>query len=291
MKTPISIITGYLGSGKTTLLKKIVGQTNKKIAILMNEFGEVGIDSKIIKGKNINMVELAGGCVCCSLTGEFEFAVKEILQKIKPDMIIVETTGVAEPDALVFDIEENLPEVKLDSIITIVDADGTVRFPSLGETGRIQIEIADIILINKIDLVNQKQLKQVEKKIRELNENAIIMKTVKCDVDIHVLFGLEVERHLKEREHEHEDIESFTYTTKKTFDPNKFKEFVSNIPKQVYRAKGFVVFEKESFLFDYVAGRWTLEKFNIDKAELVFIGGKITKVKNKIVNLLKRCEI
>ncbi|MEK6852502.1 MAG: GTP-binding protein, partial [Nanoarchaeota archaeon] len=142
-KTPISIITGYLGAGKTTLLKKIIHDfAGKRIAILMNEFGEVAIDSKIVKGKNIEMAELLGGCVCCSLTGEFEAAVREILDKIKPEMILVETTGVAEPDAIIIEVEENIPEVRLDGIITLVDCDAVTKFPSLGHTGKIQVEMA-----------------------------------------------------------------------------------------------------------------------------------------------------
>src|SRR3989338_2023212 len=91
--THVIIITGYLGSGKTTLLKRIVDQAEKRIAILMNEFGEFSIDSAVIKGKNIDMIELAGGCVCCSLTGELEAAIKEIRATIQPDMIVIETTG------------------------------------------------------------------------------------------------------------------------------------------------------------------------------------------------------
>ena len=98
MKTPITVISGYLGAGKTTLLRSIIKNLDKKFAILMNEFGEVGIDAQIIKGKNVDVQELSGGCVCCSLTGEFEFAIKEIIQKYNPEIIIVETTGVGECD-------------------------------------------------------------------------------------------------------------------------------------------------------------------------------------------------
>src|SRR3989344_4821671 len=116
MKTPITIISGYLGAGKTTLLRKIIENLDRKFAILMNEFGEVNIDSQIIKGKNVNVQELSGGCVCCSLTGEFEFAIKEIIKKYSPEIIIVETTAVAEPAAIVFDVE-GMAEVKLDSVI------------------------------------------------------------------------------------------------------------------------------------------------------------------------------
>src|SRR3989338_7690024 len=136
MKTPITIITGYLGSGKTTLLLHILNETKDKLAILMNEFGEIGIDGKIIKGKNINMTELQGGCVCCSLTGEFEAAIKEIIKKVKPDAIGVETTGVAEPDAVVVDIQDNLPELRLDGVITVVDSDAIIKFPTIGHTGK-----------------------------------------------------------------------------------------------------------------------------------------------------------
>src|SRR3989338_5468738 len=94
MAVPITIITGFLGSGKTTLLQNLLRKSTKKIAILMNEFGAVDIDAKIIKGKNVNVIELAGGCVCCSLAGEFEVAIKEILKKYNPDQIVIETTGV-----------------------------------------------------------------------------------------------------------------------------------------------------------------------------------------------------
>src|SRR4028119_235021 len=103
IRTPLIVLTGPLGSGKTTLLRHILDTFPRKIAILMNEFGEIAIDSKIIAGKNVQMADLGGGCVCCSLLGEFEAAVDEIIDTVDPDYIVVETTGVAEPDALVFD--------------------------------------------------------------------------------------------------------------------------------------------------------------------------------------------
>jgi G3E family GTPase len=291
MPIPITIITGYLGAGKTTLLRRIIDETDKRIAILMNEFGEIAIDSKIIKGKNIEYAELAGGCVCCSLSGEFEAAVKEIVEKINPEMIVVETTGVAEPDALVLSIEENLPEVKLDAVITVVDADSMIRFPSLGVTGRLQIEIADVILLNKIDLVSEAQLKEVEQKIRELNNRAIIFQTKFCNVDTDLLFGLGVEHHIKMHGQHVLDVDYFAYTTKNFFVQDKFEEFLKNLPAEIYRAKGFVKFSKGSFLFNFVAGRWDLEKWeDVKRSELVFIGKGILKLKDKIISQLKAVE-
>ena len=143
-RTPLTVITGPLGSGKTTLLRHIIATMPRRLAILMNEFGEIAIDSKIVAGKNVQMAELGGGCVCCALLGEFDAALHEILATVAPEWIVVETTGVAEPDALVLDIEDNIPAVRLDGVVTVADADAMVRFPRLGHTTRLQIEAAGI---------------------------------------------------------------------------------------------------------------------------------------------------
>ncbi|MBI2667444.1 GTP-binding protein [Candidatus Woesearchaeota archaeon] len=288
MKTPITIITGYLGSGKTTLLKHILKETKDKLAIIMNEFGEIAIDSKIIKGKNVNMKELAGGCVCCSLTGEFEAAINEIIQKIKPDSIIVETTGVAEPDAIIVDIEENISNVSLDGIVTIVDADAMIRYPTLGHTGVMQIEMADIILLNKTDLINNKQIKEIESKIKKINDKALIFKTENCKIDIGYLFGVNTKKIIKKHNHHEIKVGHFVYSSNKIFGRNKFEDFISKLPKEVYRAKGFVKFKDSSYLFNYVAGRYGFEKFKHNKNELVFIGEGINKIKYKILKEIEK---
>src|SRR4030042_5266482 len=123
IRTPITLITGPLGSGKTTLLRHILDRVSKKSAILTNACGEIAIDRKIIEGKNIQIAEMDGGCVCCSLQGEFEAAVNEVIDTVDPEMIVVETTGVAEPDALIFDIQESLPRVRLDGVVSVGGSD------------------------------------------------------------------------------------------------------------------------------------------------------------------------
>ena len=308
MKTSLSIITGYLGAGKTTLLKNIVEQTNKKIAMLMNEFGDIIIDGKIVKGKNINIKELSGGCVCCSMTGEFELAIKEIIESIKPELIIVETTGVAEPDAIAIDIEQ-IADVKIDSIITLVDCDSLVRYPHIGHTGRVQIEIADIIILNKKDLVTKEQLKQAKKLVRTINPRAMFFASTRCEINTNMLFGLTFLRELKKIKHKnHIKTDYFGYKSEKIFDKTKFEEFANSL-KKIYRAKGFIIMtedsEKESlakgrntkqqkYLFNYVAGRWELNIIEQsdaqDKTELVFIGKKIKILEKDIINKLKNCE-
>ena len=181
--TPLTIITGYLGSGKTTLVRHIIKSVKKrKLAILLNEFGELAIDSKVIKGKNVDMKEISGGCVCCSLTGELEAAIKEILAEIKPDHIVIETTGVAEPDGIIVSVE-SIPNVKLDAVITVADADAFVRYPSLGHTGIVQLEMADLILLNKRDLVDEKDLQRIEMVLGKINDRAAIIRTANGKVD------------------------------------------------------------------------------------------------------------
>jgi G3E family GTPase len=288
--TPITLVTGPLGSGKTTLLRHILAAKPAKIAIVMNEFGEIAIDTKVVEGKNVRIAELGGGCVCCSLLGEFEAAVNEIIEKVAPEMIIVETTGLAEPEALVFNILEALPQCRLDGVISVIDADALIRFPELGHTTRLQIEGADILLLNKIDLIDLEQIEPLEAKLRDINSTAAIIRTERCRVDPELLFGIGREKEAAPSEHKHQpEFESFTCTSEKIFSRDCFEDFVANLSPSVYRAKGFVRFKEGAQLFNFVAGRWDLEPFESAETQLVFIGKAVTKEKSTILRALDEC--
>jgi G3E family GTPase len=292
LRTPITLITGPLGSGKTTLLRHILATQPGKMAIVMNEFGEIAIDTKVIAGKNVRIAELGGGCVCCSLLGEFEAAVNEIIGKIAPERIVVETTGLAEPEALVFNIQEALPQCRLDGVVSVVDADMLVRFPELGHTTRLQIEGADILLLNKIDLIEPAQIEPVETKLREINPNAAIVRTERCRIDPELVFGIGRERKIIRLKHRHQpEFESFAFTSGKIFSRDCFECFANDLSASVVRAKGFIRFANGGQLFNFVAGRWDLEPFESDRTELVFIGKKIAAEKEVIVRALKKCEV
>ncbi len=289
-RTPITLVTGPLGTGKTTLLRHILRTRPAKIAIVMNEFGEIAIDTKVIEGKNVRIAELGGGCVCCSLVGEFEAAVNEIIEKVTPEMIIVETTGLAEPEALVFNIQEALPQCRLDGVVSVIDADMLVRFPELGHTTRLQIEGADILLLNKIDLVQATQIEPLETKLREINPTAAIVRTERCRINPELLFGIGQEKKIARPEHQHQlEFESFTFSSDKIFSRDCFEAFADSLPANVLRAKGFIRFPDGAQLFNFVAGRWDLEPFETSETELVFIGRKITALKSAIVPALNEC--
>ncbi|MGV8085441.1 MAG: CobW family GTP-binding protein [Candidatus Bilamarchaeum sp.] len=290
-KIPLTIITGYLGAGKTTLLRNISKENKMKIAILMNEFGEIAIDSKVVKGKNIQMTELAGGCVCCSLSGEFEAAIAEIIEAVNPQWIVVETTGVAEPASLAYDVVENIESVKLDAIITVVDLDSMLRFPNLGHTGREQIELADMIILNKTDLIGQDDIEKIEENIKNINNRAHLIRAKNCEIDLNVVFGLDRQRAVVTHKSHKVEYDYFDYSTKETVNHKKFLEFLDRIPKTIYRSKGFVVTEKGSFLMNYVAGRYTIEQMESKITELVFIGKNIQLHKDQITKMLEKTKL
>jgi len=292
LRTPITLVTGPLGSGKTTLLRHILAVQAGKIAIVMNEFGEIAIDTKVIEGKNVRIAELGGGCVCCSLLGEFEAAVNEIIDKIAPERIAVETTGLAEPEALMFNIQEALPQCRLDGVVSVIDADMLIRFPELGHTTRLQIEGADILLFNKVDLIEPVQIEPLETKLREINSTAAIVRTKRCRIEPELLFGIGREKKIAPPEHRHQsEFESFAFTSAKIFSRECFEGFANGLPVSVVRAKGFIRFGNGAQLFNFVTGRWELESFEFDRTELVFIGRNIGAKKEALVRTLKKCEV
>jgi len=185
-----------------------------------------------------------------------------------------------------------LPEVRLDGVICIVDAYATVKFPHLGRVTRTQLEIADILLLNKMDLIEAHHIETVKQQMRQINDRAVVFQTIRCDIDPNRLFGLEVERQTIPTEHHHDvEFQSFTFTTEKRLDRQRFEVVAAGWPESVYRAKGFVRFLDGSHLFSYVVGRWDLEDLDAGKTELVFIGRDLAKDKEAILGRLRECEI
>jgi len=286
-KTPLIILAGFLGSGKTTLLRHIINNTDQKIAVLMNEFGEIGVDTETIQKENIAVKELLEGCVCCSLQGVLEAAIAEIIAMYHPNLIIIETTGIAEADNLVLGIDPAIKNVTLDAVITVVDADALVRFPTMSGNFKTQIETADLLILNKIDLVSEKKAEELSLLLKRVNPRAPIISTSYGKVDLDVLLSVEVEHNshpFQLKQHNHH-FQSFSLSSP-SFSQKKLESSLKKLPSSVYRMKGHIKIGTKIFLLNYVSGRWSLEE-ETGTLKLVFIGDKVDKDKAEIEKLFK----
>ena len=191
---PVTILTGFLGAGKTTLLNHILSnQQGLKTAVLVNEFGEIGIDNDLIVATADDMVELSNGCICCSINGELLEAVYRILERPETvDYLVVETTGLADPlpVAMTFLGSDLREATRLDSIITLVDAENFSDELLEGEVARAQIVYGDMLLLNKCDLVAEERLEALESQLRQIKTDARILRSVKGEVPLPLLLSV-----------------------------------------------------------------------------------------------------
>ncbi|MDR4308397.1 GTP-binding protein [Chelatococcus sambhunathii] len=188
-KTPVTVLTGYLGAGKTTLLNRILTESHgKKYAVIVNEFGEIGIDNDLVVGADEEVFEMNNGCVCCTVRGDLIRILEGLMKrKGKFDAIIVETTGLADPApvAQTFFIDEEVGrKARLDAVVTVADAKWLTDRLKDAPEAKNQIAFADVILLNKTDLVSAHDLEEVEARIRGINPYARVIRTEKCKVPL-----------------------------------------------------------------------------------------------------------
>jgi G3E family GTPase len=191
---PVTILSGFLGAGKTTLLNHILtNQQGLRTAVLVNEFGEIGIDNDLVVSTGDEMVELSNGCICCTINGELLDAVYRILERPeKVDYLVVETTGLADPlpVAMTFLGSDLRDLTRLDSIITLVDAENFSEELLQGEVARSQILYGDLLLLNKCDLVEEARLEALEHQLRAIKNDARILRSVKGEVPLALLLSV-----------------------------------------------------------------------------------------------------
>ncbi|MGI0491231.1 CobW family GTP-binding protein [Alkalinema pantanalense CENA528] len=191
---PVTVITGYLGSGKTTLLNQILHyQHGKKIAVIVNEFGDVGIDSQLVVNADEEILEMNNGCICCTVRGDLIRIVGNLLEKReKFDCLVIETTGLADPAPVIqsFFVDETMrSKTQLDAVVTVVDAKHIWEHWDSSEAQE-QVAFADVILLNKIDLVPRQQIEQLENQIRAINACAKIYRTQNCNLSLDSILGV-----------------------------------------------------------------------------------------------------
>ncbi|MBA3050639.1 GTP-binding protein [Brevundimonas sp.] len=198
-KIPVTVLTGYLGAGKTTLLNRILtGDHGKRYAVIVNEFGEIGIDNDLVVGADEDVFEMNNGCVCCTVRGDLIRVVAGLMKRQRPgkpafDAIIVETTGLADPGpvAQTFFVDEDVKaKTQLDSVTALVDAKHVMARLDDSKEAREQVAFADRIILNKVDLVTEDELVAVEARLRRLNPLAPITRAVRADVPLDQVLGL-----------------------------------------------------------------------------------------------------
>ena len=261
-QVPVTVLTGYLGAGKTTLLNRILTENHgKRYAVIVNEFGEIGIDNDLVVDTDEEVFEMNNGCICCTVRGDLIRILGGLMKrKEKFDAILIETTGLADPSPVVqtFFVDEDVKEkTRLDSITTVVDAKHIAQRLKESNEAVEQIAFADQILLNKTDLVTAEELANVEKIIRSLNPLAPIHRTERCSIDLDKVLGqnafdlahaLELKPHLldgNEHEHEHESgIGSVSLSSALPLDGDKVTEWLRNLlterGQNILRTKGIL---------------------------------------------------
>lgn len=259
MTIPVTIVTGFLGSGKTTLVNRMLKeQHGKKIAVILNEIGDVNLDAELVMQTQEELKIMNNGCVCCTVRGDLtRIALDLVKKKVDFDYLVIETTGMADPNpvAQTFFMDEGLQQhFHLDAIVTVIDALHIEKNLEEVKETQDQVGFADLILLNKVDSVAKDKLEKLEKDIRGMNAMARIVRTTHCNVPIGDVIGigafdlgsrLEVNPDLTKEYHKHthdESIQSVYLEEKKPLDAEKLNRFmmlvVNELGGQVLRSKG-----------------------------------------------------
>ncbi len=302
---PFTVIGGYLGAGKTTLLNHLLSNADGlRLAVLVNDFGSVNIDAGLIRSHHGDTINLDNGCMCCSLVNGFASAIGRIRDRSHDfDHVVIEASGVADPGTIAR--YGQMYELPLDGVVVVIDAEQIRRLSTdkyVGDTVLYQLAQADLLVLNKIDLVSEETRSSLRTWLSGHSPGTPIIETVKSELPLAVLFSarsvrspLEAQRH---KPHDAEHARCYeTWTVERTGAVSQpaIERFATNLGSDIYRAKGFVCLEHDPqrrYVFQQVGHRWTLEPGDpISEADrrtlLVVIGRKGATNRSSLERLLE----
>ncbi len=299
---PIIIITGFLGSGKTTLLNKILAdRKNYKIGVVLNEFGNVSLESKFVKTEDEKVVEISAGCVCCVARGDILKALNSIVQfQPETELVIMEASGLS--DALSLSLTMYSPSIAdkflLDSIVCVIDCINFEKTLDENDIIRDQIIASNVVYLAKTESVDAAQIGRILELASDLNPKALVIRDTDT-FNFDLILGTNLDPSKPEShehsEHDHEDFETFTFETNEPIDYNKFENYIRTIPANIYRVKGFIHFKNapikdKQYMLQYVMGRrdYVLNDDESHSTHLLFVGKKLDKeaIKNSLSGIL-----
>jgi len=306
----VDIVTGFLGTGKTTLLAHaLTGPLARPdVVFIVNELGDIGLDGRVLTGMASaeSVIELAGGCICCSVEdSRFDMAVRDLVDRFDPALLVIETTGVADPAVLGERV--SMAGLGLDAVITVVDAASFYTSAQMTRVVRSQVAAADFLVVNKVDLCDVRTLTRVHARLRRWNRRARVFDAVRGEVDCNLLFGLGLQHYRSEggspvgdekrRGHLHEDgLRAISIRSRGVLDRDRFERFLERLPAEVVRAKGVVSIAGTPWrcVFNYTCGRYEMNWVQWPTApagsEAVFIGRRIERAKSSLADGLSACE-
>ena len=315
LRMRVNLLFGFLGSGKTTLARRLLneGGGKRKMAVIVNEFGDVGIDGEILEGADIDMVELTSGCLCCTLKGPLLNAIEELNAKKYIDITIIEATGIAEPEEMIeiFSNEKFCDSYEVGPMITVVDVSKFTRLlEMLGPFYEAQIQNADVLVLNKIDLASAYELEIVRAAIVEINLEAELIYTEQCELETEKILAnatsakmvahLATNHNVKtntEEGHEHDHLHRHASAQSIVLDSSgntrqaDIKKFFDKLPENVWRVKGFSHVDGSPALIQFTMGQLVVTATE-ERAHhhMVFIGPDIdrSKIETAFVALFAR---